>query len=344
MPVNKHSLIRYKVLDRCLRNFHRRYYIEDLIEACNDALYDYTGKHECVQRRQIFNDLNTLEESLLFGARIDRIKDGRKVYYRYHYKGFSIEDTPFDDDDMDKMKEALLSLRRFKGLPSFEWVEEFLVHLEGSYNMQTTDEEVIEFEHNPYLEGIDFLEPLLTAAINHQPQQIVYQAYGKPEVEWDIHPYFLKQYNNRWFLFGLNDKNKKIYHIPLDRIKSTKESKVRFIPNTGIDFKQDYFADIIGVSIEKDTKLEKIVLQFDEKRFPYVLSKPIHESQTVIDKETRKVKIEVMPNKELEALLLSFGNQVEVLEPENMRTRIKEKVRSMMSIYGPVQKECTDDV
>ncbi len=343
MPINKHALIRYKVLDRCLRNFYRRYYIEDLIEECNKALYDYTGKRECVQRRQIFNDLNTLEESLLFGATIDRIKDGRRVYYRYHYRDFSIEETPFNDHDLDKMKEALLTLKRFKGLPSFEWVEEFLIHLEGSYNLKTTDEEVIEFEHNPYLEGLEHLEPLMTAAINHQTKHILYQPFGGQEVEWDIHPYFLKQYNNRWYLFGLNNKTMSIYHVPLDRIKAIQDSNIRFIPNTEIDFKLDYFADIIGVSIEKDTKVEKIILQFDEKRFPYVVSKPIHESQTIIDNEARKIKIEVMPNRELEALLLSFGNQVEVLEPESLRNRIKEKVESMLKNYEPVHKECTSN-
>ena len=343
MSTNKHAIIRYMTLDKCLRNFGRRYYIEDLIKACQEALYDYTGRAEGVQRRQILNDLNDMEDSLLFDVTIDHIRDGRRVYYRYHDPNKSIRSSKFSDEDLNKMKEALLMLRRLKGLPSYNWVEEFLIHIEQTNSTHLPDESVIEFESNPYVEGLDHLEKLLNAAINHQPQHIVYKGFEGPKKDWNIHPYYLKRYNNRWYLFGYNEKFQNISCLPLDRILSTEDVGIPFIPNSEIDFKEEYFSDIIGVTITKnDITIQKVVLQFDSKRFPYITSKPIHESQSIIDKEKRIIQIKVIPNKELEALLLSYGNQVTVLEPESLRNQIKDKIKSMIAAYEPVHIECTD--
>ncbi|MCM1138384.1 MAG: WYL domain-containing protein, partial [Muribaculum sp.] len=86
MPVNKHALIRYHALDKCFSNFAKRYYIEDLIQACNDALYDHTGNerysdplHPGISRRQVLVDIDFMESKAGWEALIERIKDGRRV-------------------------------------------------------------------------------------------------------------------------------------------------------------------------------------------------------------------------------------------------------------------------
>ena len=43
MPANRNALIRYKTIDNCLRNPYRRWTLEDLVDACSDALYEYEG-------------------------------------------------------------------------------------------------------------------------------------------------------------------------------------------------------------------------------------------------------------------------------------------------------------
>ena len=60
MATNKNAQISYHALDRCLGNWSKRFYIEDLIKACNDALYDDNGS-EGVQKRQVQADLDFLE-------------------------------------------------------------------------------------------------------------------------------------------------------------------------------------------------------------------------------------------------------------------------------------------
>ena len=126
----------------------------------------------------------------------------------------------------------------------------------------------------------------------------------------------------------------------LDRIVKFSRANVPFIPNTDIDF-NEYFKDIVGVTLPEDHPVaEEVLLKFDEARFPYVVNKPIHHSQEIEDEEQHIIKLTVRPNKELEARIFSFGNQVEVLKPEWLRRQFAEKIESLLKKYSMVQKDC----
>ena len=154
---------------------------------------------------------------------------------------------------------------------------------------------------------------------------------GSRPFYWDIHPYFLKQYNNRWFLFGLNDYSKKISILALDRIDDLKETRIDFIPNTIIDL-DEYFKNIIGITKENGP-IENVRLQFSKNRFPYVETKPIHDSQRIIDHGNRIIELNVIPNKELLTMILSFGNDVEVLSPLHLRGQIATILKGTLNKY-----------
>jgi predicted DNA-binding transcriptional regulator YafY len=94
------------------------------------------------------------------------------------------------------------------------------------------------------------------------------------------------------------------------------------------------FDDIIGVTIPPpEVQKEHIELEFDPKRLPYIISKPIHSSQYIVNKERGIISIDVRPNKELESLILSFGPQVKVLSPEGFQRQIKEKLEENAKKY-----------
>ncbi|MEC8567583.1 MAG: WYL domain-containing protein, partial [Pseudomonadota bacterium] len=59
MPTNKNASIRYLALDACFSNNRKRFYIEDLIQACNAALEEFGGGE--VKRRQVFDDITFME-------------------------------------------------------------------------------------------------------------------------------------------------------------------------------------------------------------------------------------------------------------------------------------------
>ena len=120
-------------------------------------------------------------------------------------------------------------------------------------------------------------------------------------------------------------------NIPLDRIESIEPSGVTY-ETTTIDF-EEYFDDVVGVTIPKDQEPVNIQLKFSEDRYPYITSKPIHWSQKLIDGDHRIVEISLIPNKELFALLLSYGSDVEVLAPKSVRDDIKAIIEDSLKNY-----------
>lgn len=344
MPTNKNAAIRYQALDKCFRDRWHRYYINDLIEACDKALLYYNGVGG-VSRRQIFEDIKFMESDAGWGIVLERKKNGKKVYYRYEDSDFSINQQPLTDEEAQQLQTVILTLSRFRGLPTNEWVEEVISNLEWRFNLKGKKENIICFEQNPNLKGLQYLSKIIDAASNHQVLKIEYHNYknGGKDFIFIIHPYYIKQYNNRWFLFGLDNNRKEISNLALDRIKSIGiASDIKFIANATIDF-EHYFDNVIGVTVPKSDPIE-IILQFSENRFMYVVSKPLHQSQTILDKEKCKVRITVIPNRELDQQILSFGADVEVLSPDSFRSHIQKKIEENYKKYFSAQKGCTHNV
>lgn len=336
MATNKQAMIRYQVLDRCFRNTGRRYFMKDLITECNKVLHELG--FEGVEKRQIFNDINFMKSSEGWKIPLVKSYEGKFAYYRYEDPKFSINNMPLSEGDVNMLRETILSIKTLKGMPQFEWMEEVITRLEGILYLKNNDcKPVIEYEQNSQLKGIMMLSGLFNAIVAHQPIKVEYCSYKNKEFTWVIHPYYLKQYNNRWFLFGLNEYDK-ISNLAIDRIVSYEvQRNIAFVPNDKVDFEK-YFNDVIGVSVaRKDAIPEQIKLKFDEERWPYVISKPLHQSQKIIDASQRIVEITVIPNNELTALLLSFGHQVEVLSPESLR----EQIHLIFLAGAKKYKECT---
>ena len=350
MATNKHALIRYHALDKCFSNFARRFYIEDLISACNDALYDFTGENRYsdplnpgISRRQVLVDIDFMESEAGWGALIDRVKDGRRVYYRYEDPEYTINNQPITDEEIAQLRETMLMLSRFKGLPQFEWIDSMITNLEDKFHLKSADRSVIGLDGVAYADGIEHITPLFNAILNKTPLDIKYTTFNKKSFDWIIHPYYIKQYNNRWFLIGLNnDEFKSITNVALDRIISIEQANVTFIENTTIEDFDEYFEDIIGVSFPAEGTIQNIILRFSQNRFPYIKAKPIHGSQKIKDTVAGIITLDVIPNKELESILLSFGSDVEVLAPESLRNNIAKKIKDTYQKYYSVQNDCTD--
>ena len=335
MAINKNAILRYQALDKCFRNTGRKYYIEDLLEACSKALYDFDGSEDGIQRRQLFEDVKFMESEQGWSIPLDRVRDGKKMYYRYSDKDFSINSQPLNETESNQIKSALLILSRFKGMPQFEWVSEITTKISSGLDLEEGLGGIISFDSNEYLKGIDRLGDLFNAIHYKRALRIKYKPFkGKIDFEYEIHPYYLKQFNNRWFLFGLNKGVGKISNLALDRITEVSELKNKFIENNIIDF-TEYFEDIIGVTKPDKVELMKIDLLFSNNEAPYIITKPIHGSQKKIklDENGLLISLEVIPNYELEKLLLSFGENVKVISPKLLRDRIKLRLGKSAEQY-----------
>lgn len=108
---------------------------------------------------------------------LEKYKDGRRTFYRYSEKGYSINNQPLTDAEINQLKEAMFMLSRFKGMPSFEWIDEIISRLEDKFHLVGNADSVIGFEQNQYLKGLEYLSDIFNSIINKQCLRIVYRNF-----------------------------------------------------------------------------------------------------------------------------------------------------------------------
>ncbi len=337
MATNKHATIRYQALDKCFSNFGRRFFIEDLVDACASAIYDFTGIADGVKRRQIYDDITFMESEVGYSIPLIRHKEGLRTYYRYEDKEFSINLQPLSRSESEQLQSTMLMLSRFRGLPQFDWLDESLARFESNFKLVHKEvENMVFFEQNPYLRGLEHFSGLFTATISHQALSIEYHpAFGQVRI-YTIHPYALKQHASRWYIVGLSvveGLESRLLTLAIDRIERFEPISVEFIPNEIVDL-EEYFDDVLGVTINSSAKPERIRLKIDSKRYNFIATKPLHHSQKLVKSGDGYVVIELKIgyNYELETTLLEFADTVEILEPQHLRERIRERAERIISI------------
>lgn len=336
MPVNKNAYLRYQILDQCFSNKHRRFNIDDLVDFVSEKL----GYN--ISLRQIREDIANLRLSPYHAPICAQQYDGKKCYYHYSDPDYSIFNNELTTEEVVNLRSTIDMLSRYRGIPTNAWLEEVISNLEYRFGVKANSENLIAFEQNDMLKGLEHLTGIIDATINHQTLEIAYQSYWGEKRNIVVYPYYVKQYNGRWFLFGLNDEKGKIESYALDRIESYACGTKSFVENVTTDF-ASYFDDVIGVSVPYgDVATEEVVLRFSSQRFPYVLSKPIHSSQRVLS-EPNTVSISVKPNRELSQQILSFIPDVEVLSPEWLRNEIRDKLKDNLQKYLSMHEDCTDN-
>lgn len=337
MATTKNALIRYKVLDKCFRNPGKKYFLNDLISECENVLIEIAPDSNGISRRQIFEDIAFMESKEGWSIELNKFRDGRKVYYRYKNISFSINSMPLNEVEISHLKSAVNILSQFKGMPQFEWMNELLPKLQQGVKADARSSTIIDFDNNQYLKGIDHLGPLYNAIYYKKVLNISYKPFEN-DIAYEVvlHPYFLKQYNNRWFLFGYNpDKQKFDWNLAIDRIVSFKEVNNYYHENTVIDW-QEYFEDLVGVTKPEGIKSDKVILHFFGRTGKYIETKPLHGSQKSkwINEQTLEITLQLIINYEFERLLLSYADSVLVLEPKSLVSTLQVKLMEALQHYN----------
>ncbi|GAA4278676.1 helix-turn-helix transcriptional regulator [Aquimarina mytili] len=335
MAQNKNALIRYKTIDKCLQNTNRRWTLDDLIDACSDALYEYEGRDVNVSKRTIQLDIQMMRSDKLgYNAPIE-VYD--KKYYRYADIDYSITDIPLTENDMNVLSETVEMLRQFKDFSLFSELGGIIQRLEDKvYTEKTHQSAIIHLDKNEKLKGLEHLDTLYQAILKKIVLKITYQSFtARNASELVFHPFILKEFNNRWFLVGKPNAKKKqpIVTLALDRIISIDFDTQ--IPFTDVSFNGDkYYKDVIGVTVA-NSRAQRIEFWVDKQNAPYVITKPFHSSQRIIKTTEKGVvfNILVQINFELERMILGFGDSIEVLKPEKLRERIRKKLERAHERY-----------
>ena len=334
MPINKNALIRYKVLDACLRNRQRKWTLDMLVDKVSDALHEYEGISKGASVRTIQYDIQMMRSDKLgYNA---PIIVAEKKYYTYEDPKYSITNLPISHADMQQMSEAVELLKQFKGFEHFNNLNDVVQKLEDHvYSTSKKQPSIIHFEKNERLTGIHYLDVLYKAIQEKKGLSITYKSFKAESASIiTFHPWWLKEYKNRWFLFGM--KSDTILNLALDRILAiVTDEKIQYKPSQ-ISSIDDYFRDVIGVTVSLNVRAENVKLWVDAGNAPYVETKPLHHSQQVLERNKDGsiiIGLKVQLNFELEREILGFGETMVVKSPERLRKRIISKTNSMRENY-----------
>ena len=335
MPVNRNALIRFRTIDTCLRNRYRKWTLDDLINACSDALYEYEGIDKGVSKRTIQLDIQMMRSDQL-GYNAPIIVIDRK-YYTYEDPKYSITNNPLTENDLNKLNEVVDILRQFKGFSHFQEMTGMIQRLEDKvYTAKTKQKPIVHLETNESLQGIEYLDQMYQAIHKKRVIELLYQSFKarKPNTLL-FHPYLLKEYRNRWFVLGRKSAKEPLMTLALDRIKEISlVAHIEYIENFEFDADK-HFQHIIGVTVDKGKRPQKVHLKVDRKNAPYVITKPLHPSQQIIakSKEGIEITLDVQFNFELEREILGFGDSIEVISPPGLRNRILSKLKTALDVY-----------
>jgi len=273
MPANRNALIRYKTIDNCLRNPYRRWTLEDLVDACSDALYEYEGIDKGISKRTAQMDIQMMRsEKLGYNAPI-------VVYENKYYK----------------------------------------------------------FEKNESLKGLDYLDTIYHAIVNEHPIQLKYRSFkARSANSFIFYPYLLKEYRNRWFVYGVRGNGRILQNLALDRIQSLEVlPQEHYIKNTFFD-PNTFFDDLVGVTKNSGSVAEKVGFKVAAAEAPYIITKPIHRSQQLVERlpdGSVILEIEVVINHELERVFFGYVDGIEILYPKTLVELMSRKLEKAAKQY-----------
>jgi len=317
MPKNKEALIRYRIIDSCLRNPYRRYpTMQQLVQVMEEKL----GK--TFSKSTVQKDIKTMKEDEALGylapIGYSRFHHG----YSYTNPNFSIS-VPFSEDDITAIEFAAELLDQFRDIPIFRNYSGAIGKIMEAVNirreMNSGDEEIIQFEQSSGRQGSEWIGPILRAIRSRRAIQFYYTKFGTDEPKLHrLDPYLLKEYRNRWYVVGRHHEKNAINTFGLDRVNELKVTEHEFIQDSDFSAKE-FFKYAFGITTYRGKPVE-VILSFSPEHAPYLKTQPLHHSQEVIKDNGKefRIRLTVYPTIELKMAVWSYGPGVRVVKPASL--------------------------
>lgn len=332
MSLNKNAAYRYRLIDLYLRQ--RKRSIEELQRLISNKLFEEFDIESGISQRQLLEDIKIMRKSPPegYGAPILR----KQGILSYTDKNFTIHAFPLVDKDLDALKEAMTILKQLADYPHYQELKKIFDKLSGNMSLSTFKEKdtSIQFETSPLVKGKEFIHPLHDFIKNKNVVNVLYNPYHEDALHLILHPYLLKEYNNRWFLIAWSEKYDKIISIAMDRIEHIEKDLTDFIPAPK-DFAAQY-THIVGITIPSGKAIDTVRIKVSKQRLPYILTKPLHASQRLVAQEqngTGILELSLIPNFEFKAILMGHGAAIEVLSPEDLRKELSIEIKATYEQY-----------
>jgi predicted DNA-binding transcriptional regulator YafY len=329
MPHIKNALIRYRIIDRMIRNPYKTYPSKsDLREACEESLFGSTyGDHICD---------STIEKDL-FAMRMEHdapIKYSRKHEgYFYEDPDYTINDIPLSEDELESIRFAVQTLQQFQEVPYFKEFGSAIdkiatrVAVAGTEGNETSA--FIGFETAYSSIGNQWLPLLLTAIQEKKTCQFTYASFKSGIAkERNVLPVYLKEYRNRWYLISFDLEKSDWITYALERMDGLVVNEAQHILKEAFN-PSSFFAETIGITTEKKAA-ERIELRVNDIASKYIESQPLHSSQEKIG--TNHFVLTVQINEELIRTLLGFMGELQIISPAHLVQTWNERIQKQLSI------------
>jgi predicted DNA-binding transcriptional regulator YafY len=327
MPINKNAYHRYIIIDRCLKNKFIRSTKEELLKRLEDAgLF--------ISSAQLDKDIAGMKNHKKAPIKFDRQSGG----YVYTEASYSFENHAINEEDKWLLDFANATMLAYGHSNMNIHFEELVNKLSTGSAVEMSDgisgNKYLQIEETVYKGGYHYLYNLYKAIIERKVYEITYQPFNKNARKHSISPYLLKQYRNRWYLIGYSKEKSKTLVFALDRITELKSSKCTYYYDTAFDAEL-YFKYSFGITHRYDLKPQKIWLKFSKLNEPYIISQPLHKSQIIIEQSETEITIEleVLLTHELYSMIMSYGNEVEVISPKELRNQVYKALKDAVSKY-----------
>lgn len=298
------------------------------------------------QLKKAFPDVIKALEKVSPGCIIDNGKRGKGRAFKYTGR----DNDPLAEErkaiEQKRVEDYVAFCKASAGILPASWFSAYFENTQLLLDTHREDEGGMSYirsslEQN--LTNIDLLPVFYKAITNKQVLRFAYQRFGQEPFTLTFHPQFLKEYNGRWFVFGEADREPyQAYNVPLDRIvgEVNEVDDVNYI-SAPKGFYQNFFKNIIGVTHEKDSKVEEVIIRTKtEYQHGLLLTKPLHHSQKeklpfgeYEDGNYGEVSLMIEPNRELRGRILMYGENLEVMQPLSLRKQIKEIIMKQMELY-----------
>jgi len=329
MPHIKNALIRYRIIDRMIRNPYKTYPSKsDLREACEESLFGSTyGDHICD---------STIEKDL-FAMRMEHdapIKYSRKHEgYFYEDPDYTINDIPLSEDELESIRFAVQTLQQFQEVPYFKEFGSAIdkiatrVAVAGTEGNETSA--FIGFETAYSSIGNQWLPLLLTAIQEKKTCHFTYASFKSGIAkERNVLPVYLKEYRNRWYLISFDLEKSDWITYALERMDGLVVNEAQHLLKEAFN-PSSFFAETIGITTEKKAA-ERIVLRVNDIASKYIESQPLHSSQEKIG--TNQFVLTVQINEELIRTLLGFMGELQIISPAHLVQTWNERIQKQLSI------------
>ncbi|HAB29015.1 MAG: WYL domain-containing protein [Xanthomarina sp.] len=330
MANSKHAHLRYNILDYCFRN--KSYGFDELLRTLNEGISElYPGEE--ISERTLRDDIKVFRDKKEgFGA---PLPEGIREY-KYSDAHFTIAKRPLQKYEQYLIEAAQQLLSRFENQPKYDKLAEALIKFQDAEEQEHDASRILFYDHNEEYKGINHLKPLYLAIKKKEVLQVIYKGFKDKESSiFEFHPHVLKQYNRRWFVFGYNKtKDVKAWSIPLDeRLIGFKTLEDVNYLDSDNDWEL-FFRTMVGVT-RINENVERVVVRFHNGRENYFKTKPFQpDYEEFFEAEKQdQVWFETIINKELVQQLLSYGKDVEVLEPESLKAQMREHSNTMQQFY-----------